>query len=51
MISLIPSLPALANFSWFIGVALGAGAYRWIARDEMASARAGGDSRADVVMQ
>ena len=51
VISFIPSLHAVANFSWFIGVALGAGAYRWIARDEMASARAGGDYRADVVMQ
>ncbi|MFG1175730.1 NCS1 family nucleobase:cation symporter-1 [Erwiniaceae bacterium CAU 1747] len=51
VISFIPALHAVANFSWFIGVALGAGAYRWIARDEMASARLGGDYRADVVMQ
>ena len=33
-IGFTPSLHALANFSWFIGVALSAGCYRWIARDE-----------------
>jgi len=33
-ISFIPALHAVANFSWFIGVALGAGCYRWLARAE-----------------
>jgi len=30
--SFIPALHSVANFSWFIGVALGAGSYRWLAR-------------------
>lgn len=33
-LSFIPSLHAIANFSWFIGAALSAGCYRWIAREE-----------------
>ncbi|CAY75375.1 putative NCS1-family allantoin permease [Erwinia pyrifoliae DSM 12163] len=37
LISFTPSLHAVANFSWFIGVALGAGIYRWVARDEVAT--------------
>jgi len=49
-ISFIPSLHAVANFSWFIGVALGGGAYRWIARDERVS-RTGGVYQEKVVMQ
>ena len=32
IISFIPALHEVANFSWFIGVFLGA--YRWLARDE-----------------
>ena len=34
VISFIPSLHEVANFSWFIGVFLGAGSYRWIARHD-----------------
>ncbi|WP_437890049.1 NCS1 family nucleobase:cation symporter-1 [Phytobacter sp. V91] len=34
IISFIPSLHAVANFSWFIGVFLGLCSYRWIARHE-----------------
>ncbi|MGK1032735.1 NCS1 family nucleobase:cation symporter-1 [Klebsiella pneumoniae] len=34
IISFIPALHEVANFSWFIGVFLGATAYRWLARDE-----------------
>ncbi|WP_313681384.1 cytosine permease, partial [Klebsiella africana] len=34
IISFIPSLHEVANFSWFIGVFLGATTYRWLARDE-----------------
>jgi NCS1 family nucleobase:cation symporter-1 len=34
IISFIPSLHEVANFSWFIGVALGMGCYRWLARAE-----------------
>ncbi len=36
-ISFTPSLHAVANFSWFIGVALSAGCYRWIAREDRVS--------------
>ncbi|MCK8341075.1 NCS1 family nucleobase:cation symporter-1 [Erwinia amylovora] len=35
LISFTPSLHTVANFSWFIGVALGGGIYRWVARDEV----------------
>ncbi|WP_426816891.1 NCS1 family nucleobase:cation symporter-1 [Winslowiella sp. 2C04] len=35
-ISFTPSLHAVANFSWFIGVLLSGICYRWIARDERA---------------
>ncbi|KEA53949.1 MULTISPECIES: NCS1 family nucleobase:cation symporter-1 [Mangrovibacter] len=34
VISFIPSLHAVANFSWFIGAFLAAGSYRWIARND-----------------
>ncbi|QKJ85956.1 NCS1 family nucleobase:cation symporter-1 [Paramixta manurensis] len=34
LLSFIPSLHAAANFSWFIGAGLGAGGYRWMAREE-----------------
>ena len=34
IISFIPSLHEVANFSWFIGVFLGACSYRWIARHD-----------------
>ena len=34
IISFIPALHEVANFSWFIGVFLGATTYRWLARDE-----------------
>ncbi|MEI2266214.1 NCS1 family nucleobase:cation symporter-1 [Erwinia sp. CGal63] len=37
-ISFSPSLHEVANFSWFIGVALAAGGYRWMAREECAGA-------------
>ena len=42
IISFIPALHEVANFSWFIGVFLGATTYRWLARDERRSA---GESR------
>ncbi len=35
VISFIPALHGVANFSWFIGVALAGGCYRWLARDEI----------------
>ncbi|MDU6412817.1 MAG: cytosine permease, partial [Yersiniaceae bacterium] len=38
LISFTPGLHAVANFSWFIGVLLGGGAYRIIARHERAAA-------------
>ena len=38
MISFIPALHEVANFSWFIGVFLSGAAYRWIARDDRAPA-------------
>ncbi|MFC0139913.1 NCS1 family nucleobase:cation symporter-1 [Erwinia mallotivora] len=38
VISFIPSLHAVANFSWFIGAALSAGCYRWFARNERVAA-------------
>jgi len=50
VISFSPALPAVANFSWFIGVALGAGAYRWMARDEVSRASTPAYA-AKVVMQ
>lgn len=34
VISFIPALHEVANFSWFIGVFLSAASYRWIARSE-----------------
>lgn len=34
MISFIPSLHQVANFSWFIGAGLAAGCYRFIARED-----------------
>jgi hypothetical protein len=34
VISFIPALHEVANFSWFIGVFLGGATYRWLARDE-----------------
>lgn len=37
VISFIPSLHQVANFSWFIGVLLGGGFYRYIARHEQAA--------------
>ncbi|WP_192458980.1 NCS1 family nucleobase:cation symporter-1 [Musicola keenii] len=36
VISFIPAWHDVANFSWFIGVALGAGCYRYLARHERA---------------
>jgi NCS1 family nucleobase:cation symporter-1 len=36
VISFIPALHEVANFSWFIGVFLSGAAYRWIARDDRA---------------
>ena len=50
VISFIPSLHAVANFSWFIGVAMGAGSYRWIARGDLAATVAKGYN-AKVAMQ
>ena len=41
IISFIPALHEVANFSWFIGVFLSGVAYRWIARDELVGATAG----------
>lgn len=38
VISFIPALHEVANFSWFIGVFLSGAAYRWIARDDRAPA-------------
>jgi NCS1 family nucleobase:cation symporter-1 len=38
VISFIPALHQVANFSWFIGVFLGAATYRWLARKECVSA-------------
>ena len=40
MISFIPSLHEVANFSWFIGVFLGGVTYRWLAREEREAAGA-----------
>ncbi len=34
IISFIPALHEVANFSWFIGAFTGAGCYRWLARHE-----------------
>ncbi|MCL2898326.1 NCS1 family nucleobase:cation symporter-1 [Brenneria tiliae] len=51
VISFIPSLHAVANFSWFIGAALSAGCYRWIARDERVGAVAGRYRRRTIAMQ
>ncbi|HAS98688.1 MAG TPA: nitrate reductase, partial [Pantoea agglomerans] len=34
VISFIPSLHQVANFSWFIGAGLAAGCYRFIARED-----------------
>ncbi|MDP1265354.1 NCS1 family nucleobase:cation symporter-1, partial [Klebsiella pneumoniae] len=34
IISFIPALHEVANFSWFLGVFLGATTSRWLARDE-----------------
>ncbi|MEX5715022.1 NCS1 family nucleobase:cation symporter-1 [Serratia ureilytica] len=50
IISFIPALHQVANFSWFIGVFLGATAYRWLARDER-TAVAGPAFRAKVMAQ
>lgn len=47
-ISFSPSLHEVANFSWFIGVALAAGCYRWMAREECVSAVARYASRVAV---
>lgn len=41
VISFIPSLHQVANFSWFIGVLLGGGFYRFAARHELAANHAG----------
>ncbi|KAA5973310.1 MULTISPECIES: NCS1 family nucleobase:cation symporter-1 [unclassified Pantoea] len=38
VISFIPSLHQVANFSWFIGAGLAAGCYRFIAREEREAA-------------
>jgi NCS1 family nucleobase:cation symporter-1 len=40
VISFIPSLHEVANFSWFIGVFLGGVTYRWLAREEREAADA-----------
>ena len=40
VISFIPSLHEVANFSWFIGVFLGGVTYRWLAREEREAAGA-----------
>ncbi|MHA0917221.1 NCS1 family nucleobase:cation symporter-1 [Kosakonia cowanii] len=41
VISFIPALHEVANFSWFIGVFLGAGCYCWLARHERAGVESG----------
>jgi NCS1 family nucleobase:cation symporter-1 len=51
IISFIPSLHGLANFSWFIGAALGAGCYRWIARDEREALPAAGYNTQPVLQK
>lgn len=51
VISFIPSLHEVANFSWFIGAALGAGCYRYLARADMESADSAADFRGSVAMQ
>ena len=38
LISFTPALHDIANFSWFIGAFLGAGCYRWLARNEKVGA-------------
>ena len=40
VISFIPALHEVANFSWFIGVFLGGVTYRWLAREEREGASA-----------
>ena len=40
VISFIPALHEVANFSWFIGVFLGGVTYRWLAREERETAGA-----------
>ncbi len=41
IISFIPSLHEVANFSWFIGAFMSAGCYRWLARADKVSDVAG----------
>ena len=40
VISFIPALHEVANFSWFIGVFLGGVTYRWLAREDRETAGA-----------
>jgi hypothetical protein len=40
VISFIPALHEVANFSWFIGVFLGGVTYRWLAREDREAATA-----------
>jgi NCS1 family nucleobase:cation symporter-1 len=40
-ISFTPGMHAVANFSWFIGVFLGGGCYRYLARHDRRTAAAG----------
>jgi len=42
LISFMPGLHEIASFSWFIGVALGGGGYRWLAREDRMTAGATG---------
>lgn len=46
IISFIPSLHEVANFSWFIGVFLSLSGYRWLARREKVPMKAGFAGRA-----
>jgi NCS1 family nucleobase:cation symporter-1 len=36
ILALVPGLEALAPFSWFVGAALGAGLYYWLAKGQAA---------------
>ncbi|XCW70901.1 NCS1 family nucleobase:cation symporter-1 [Kosakonia cowanii] len=51
VISFIPALHEVANFSWFIGVFLGAGCYCWLARHERAGVESGFIAQRAVVKE
>ena len=51
VISFIPALHEVANFSWFIGVFLGAGCYCWLARHERAVVESGFIAQRAVVKE